>query len=159
MIEVPAAALAADRLAREVDFFSIGTNDLIQYTLAIDRGNESVAYLYQPLHPAILDLIRRVVEAAGRNGVRVSVCGEMAASPVSAVILAGLGVTELSMNPAAIPSVKQVIRAIRLADARALVEEALRLDSPGEIEALARQRVAELAPAEPAAALGGRPCA
>ena len=157
MIEVPAAALTADRLAREVDFFSIGTNDLIQYTLAIDRGNESVAYLYQPLHPAILDLIRRVVEAAGRNGVRVSVCGEMAAHPVSAVILAGLGVLELSMNPAAIPSVKQVIRAIRLGDARALVEEVLRLDSPGAIEALARARVAELAPAEPAAALGGRP--
>jgi phosphotransferase system enzyme I (PtsI) len=156
MIEVPAAALTADRLALEVDFFSIGTNDLIQYTLAIDRGNESVAYLYQPMHPAILHLIRRVVEAAAKSGVRVSVCGEMAAYPVAAVILVGLGVTELSMNPAAIPSVKQVIRAIRFGDARALVEEALRLDSPGEIEALARKRVADLAPAEPAAALGGR---
>ncbi|MEK7283790.1 MAG: phosphoenolpyruvate--protein phosphotransferase [Acidobacteriota bacterium] len=157
MIEVPAAALIADRLAREVDFFSIGTNDLIQYALAIDRGNESVAYLYQPLHPAILGLVRRVVEAAERTGVRVSVCGEMAASPVAAVILVGLGVTELSMNPAAIPSVKQVIRAIRLADARSLVEEALRLDTAGAIEELARRRVAALVPAEPAAAMGRRP--
>jgi phosphoenolpyruvate-protein phosphotransferase (PTS system enzyme I) len=156
MIEVPAAALTADRLSREVDFFSIGTNDLIQYTLAIDRGNESVSYLYQPLHPAILDLVRRVVEGAARSGVPVSVCGEMAASPIAAVVLAGIGVTELSMNPAAIPSVKQMIRAIRLGDARALVEEVLRLDSPGAIEALVRKRVAELAPAEPAAALEGR---
>lgn len=157
MIEVPAAALIADRLAREVDFFSIGTNDLIQYALAIDRGNESVAYLYQPLHPAILGLVRLVVEAAERTGVRVSVCGEMAASPLAAVILAGLGVTELSMNPAAIPSVKQMIRSIRLADARSLVEEALRLDTAGAIEALARRRVAALVPAEPAAAMGSRP--
>ncbi|MBI1950353.1 MAG: phosphoenolpyruvate--protein phosphotransferase [Acidobacteria bacterium] len=157
MIEVPAAALTADLLAREVDFFSIGTNDLIQYALAIDRGNESVAYLYQPLHPAILGLVRRVVDAAERAGVRVSVCGEMAASPVAAVMLAGLGVTELSMNPAAIPPVKQVIRAIRMADARALVEETLRLDTPAAIEALARRRVSELVPAEPAAALGSRP--
>ncbi|OLD62747.1 MAG: phosphoenolpyruvate--protein phosphotransferase [Acidobacteria bacterium 13_1_40CM_2_68_5] len=154
MIEVPAAALIVDRLAPEVDFFSIGTNDLIQYSLAIDRGNESVSYLYQPLHPAILGLIRGVVEAAARAGRRVSVCGEMAASPVSAVVLIGLGITELSMNPAAIPTVKQVIRALSAADARALVEEALRLDSAEEVEALARIRVAELVPREPQAALG-----
>ncbi len=141
MIEVPAAALIADRLAGEVDFFSIGTNDLIQYALAIDRGNESVSYLYQPLHPAILDLLRRVVEAAGQRGLRVSVCGEMAANPAAAVILIGLGITELSMNPAAIPSVKQVIRGLSLADARALVEEALRLDTAEAIEELARRRV------------------
>ena len=154
MIEVPAAALIVDRLAPEVDFFSIGTNDLIQYALAIDRGNESVSYLYQPLHPAILGLIRGVVEAAARAGRRVSVCGEMAASPVSAVVLIGLGITELSMNPAAIPTVKQVIRALSAADARVLAEEALRLDSAEEVEALARIRVAELVPREPQAALG-----
>lgn len=144
MIEVPAAALIADALAREVDFFSIGTNDLIQYALAIDRGNESVSYLYRPLHPAILLLVRGVVEAAGRRGLRVSVCGEIAAQPAAAVILIGLGITELSMNPAAIPSIKQVIRAVSLKDARALVEEVLRLDSAEAIEATARRWVEEV---------------
>jgi phosphotransferase system enzyme I (PtsI) len=149
MVEVPGAALIADRLAREVDFFAIGTNDLIQYALAIDRGNESVSYLYQPLHPAILDLVRRIADAAAHRGLRVSVCGEMAAHPAAAVILVGLGITELSMNPAAIPSVKQVIRAMSLADARALVEEALRLDSAGEIGELARRAVESWLPMEP----------
>jgi len=159
MIEVPAAALIAERLAREVDFFSIGTNDLIQYALAIDRGNESVSYLYQPLHPAILELIRRVVEAAGRAGRRVSVCGEMAANPVSAMVLIGLGITELSMNPAAIPSVKQVIRALSASDARALVQESLGLDSAEAVEELARRRLAELVPKEPWVAQGAHPWA
>ncbi|HKB07511.1 MAG TPA: phosphoenolpyruvate--protein phosphotransferase, partial [Candidatus Polarisedimenticolia bacterium] len=149
MVEVPAAALIADRLAREVDFFAIGTNDLIQYALAIDRGNESVSYLYQPLHPAILDLVRRIVDAAAHHGLRVSVCGEMAANPAAAVILVGLGISELSMNPAAIPSVKQVIRAMSLADARALVEEALRLDSAEAIGELARRAVEAWLPMEP----------
>ena len=144
MIEVPAAALIADRLMAEVDFFSIGTNDLIQYALAIDRGNEAVAYLYEPLHPAILALIRGVVEAAGRRGLRVAVCGEMAASPVAAAILIGLGITELSMSPAAIPAVKQVIRALRLQDARTLVDETLRLDTAAAITERAGRRVAEL---------------
>ncbi len=157
MIEVPAAALIAERLAREVDFFSIGTNDLIQYALAIDRGNESVSYLYQPLHPAILELVRRVVEAAGRAGRRVSVCGEMAASPVSAMMLVGLGITELSMNPAAIPTVKQVIRALSASDARALAHEALGLGDAAAVEELARRRLAELAPTESWAAQGAHP--
>lgn len=157
MIEVPAAALIADRLAREVDFFSIGTNDLIQYALAIDRGNESVSYLYHPLHPAILHLVRRVVEAAAHRGLRVSVCGEMASNPVTAVVLIGLGITELSMNPAAIPSVKQVIRALSLADARALVEEALRLDSAESIEELAKRKVEALVPREPSPVMEVRP--
>jgi phosphoenolpyruvate-protein phosphotransferase (PTS system enzyme I) len=157
MIEVPAAALIADRLAREVDFFSIGTNDLIQYALAIDRGNESVSYLYQPMHPAILELVRRVVEAAGRRGLRVSVCGEMAANPAAAIILVGLGITELSMNPAAIPSVKQVIRALSLADARALVEAALKLDSAEAIGELAKRKVAALVSKEPSPAMEVRP--
>src|SRR3989441_1686527 len=157
MIEVPAAALIADRLAREVDFFSIGTNDLIQYALAIDRGNESVSHLYQPLHPAILHLVRRVVEAAAHRGLRVSVCGEMASNPVTAVVLIGLGITELSMNPAAIPSVKQVIRALSLADARALVEEALRLDSAESIEELVKRKVEALVPREPSPVMEVRP--
>jgi phosphotransferase system enzyme I (PtsI) len=144
MIEVPAAALIAERLAAEVDFFSIGTNDLIQYALAIDRGNEAVAYLYEPLHPAILGLIRTVVEAARRRGLRVALCGEMAASPVAAAVLVGLGITEMSMSPAAIPAVKQLVRALRLQDARALADDLLRLDTAADIAGLAARRVAEL---------------
>jgi phosphoenolpyruvate-protein phosphotransferase (PTS system enzyme I) len=156
MIEVPAAALIADRLAREADFFAIGTNDLIQYSLAIDRGNESVSYLYRPLHPAILELIRRVVEAAARRGIGVSVCGEMAASPTAAIILIGLGVSELSMNPAAIPSIKQVVRALSLAEARLLVEEAMGLESGEAVEDLARRRLATIIPDQPRAAIEAR---
>jgi phosphoenolpyruvate-protein phosphotransferase (PTS system enzyme I) len=157
MIEVPAAALIADRLANEVDFFSIGTNDLIQYALAIDRGNESVSYLYQPLHPAILRLLRGVADAAARRGLRVSVCGEMAASPTAVLILIGLGITELSMNPAAIPSIKHVIRALSLGDARALAEEAMTLDSPQAIEEMARRRIRHLVPQDSAAPMEVRP--
>jgi phosphoenolpyruvate-protein phosphotransferase (PTS system enzyme I) len=148
MIEVPAAALIAERLAREVDFFSIGTNDLIQYALAIDRGNEAVAYLYEPLHPAILVLIRRVAEAAGAAGVSVSVCGEMAANPVAVVVLLGLGITELSMNPASIPPVKNLIRGLSIAESRAAVEEALRLDTAAEVDAAVRRRIPALSPTE-----------
>jgi len=148
MIEVPSAALMADRLAREVDFFSIGTNDLIQYALAVDRGTESVSYLYEPLHPAILDLLRRVVDAAQRLGRRLSVCGEMAGDPVSAVALIGLGITELSMSPAAIPAIKQVIRGVTARAARSMIDEAFRLDSGAAIEDLIRRRLLSLLPAE-----------
>ncbi|MBI4169595.1 MAG: phosphoenolpyruvate--protein phosphotransferase, partial [Acidobacteria bacterium] len=154
MIEVPAAALIAERLAQEVDFFSVGTNDLIQYALAIDRGNESVSYLYQPLHPAILALVRRVAEAAVHVGRRVSVCGEMAASPLSAAVLIGLGVTELSMSPASIPAVKQVVRGLSLKEARAIVEEAMRFDTAEEIGAAVRRRLAAVLPAEQVFLLG-----
>ncbi len=153
MIEVPAAALCADRLAAEVDYFAIGTNDLIQYTLAIDRNNESVSYLYRPLHPAILALIRRVVEVSSARGLRVSVCGEMAADPVAAVVLIGLGISELSMNPAAIPGVKQVIRSVAARDARSIVDEALELDTAAAIEEMVRRRVLALLPAEQACPL------
>ena len=148
MIEVPGAALIADRLAREVDFFSIGTNDLIQYALAVDRGTESVSYLYEPLHPAILDLLRRVADAAHRLGRRLSVCGEMAGDPVSAVALIGLGITELSMSPAAIPAIKQVIRGVTVRAARSMIDEALRLDTGAAIEDLIRRRLLSLLPAE-----------
>jgi phosphotransferase system enzyme I (PtsI) len=147
MIEVPAAALIADRLAAEADFLCIGTNDLIQYALAIDRGNASVSYLYEPLHPAILYLLRRVAEAGSRTGRRISVCGEMAANPIAAVVLLGLGITELSMAPAAIPAVKQLVRAVTLRQAREIVEEAFRLDAAADIEAAARRRLASLLPA------------
>ncbi len=147
MIEVPAAALIADRLADEVDFLSVGTNDLIQYALAIDRGNASVSYLYEPLHPAILYLLRRVAEAGARRGKRICVCGEMAANPIAAVVLIGLGITELSMAPAAIPAVKQLVRSVTLLQAREIVEEAFRLDTAADIEAAARRRLASLLPA------------
>jgi len=153
MIEVPAAALIAPRLAAVADFFAIGTNDLIQYTLAIDRGNEAVAYLYEPLHPAVLTLLRGVVDAATARGVRVSVCGEMAANPLFAVVLVGLGVTELSMSPAAIPLVRRVIGAITAQDARAIASEALALAHPTPPADLVRRRVITVLPPEVASLL------
>ncbi|OYQ35970.1 phosphoenolpyruvate--protein phosphotransferase [Niveispirillum lacus] len=117
MIEIPGAALAADSLASVSDFFAIGTNDLIQYTLAIDRGDEQVAYLYDPLHPAVLRLVQFTVEAAGRAGIPVSVCGEMAGDPRYAALLLGLGVRELSMAPGNLPLVKRRVRGMDLREA------------------------------------------
>ncbi len=148
MIEVPAAVMIADRLAHEVDFFSVGTNDLIQYVLAVDRTNESVAFLHRPLHPAILRMLRRVAEAGERGGLRVSVCGEMAADPLAAVVLLGLGFSELSVTPAAIPGVKEVIRRVPMSEARSIAAEALGLDTAGEIEDRVRDRILALLPAE-----------
>jgi len=136
MVEIPSAAITADILAKEVDFFSIGTNDLIQYTLAVDRVNERVAYLYEPYHPAILRLIRDIINAAHRENIWVGLCGEMAADPMTAIILIGLGIDELSMGPVAIPEVKRVIRNIRLADAQRLTEEILQMGTPAEIRCL-----------------------
>jgi phosphotransferase system enzyme I (PtsI) len=125
MIEVPSAAVVADLLARECDFFSIGTNDLIQYSLAVDRGNQQVAYLYEPLHPAILRLLRSIVSAGEDAGIRVCVCGEMAADPMMAIVLLGMGVHELSMSAVSVPPVKRLIRSIRLSEAKGLVEDLL----------------------------------
>jgi len=118
MIEVPAAALAADVLAREVDFLSLGTNDLIQYALAVDRGNESVDYLYQPHHPGVTRLIRLVVDAANASGTPLTLCGEIAADPESMSMLLGVGLRELSMQPRAIPTIRQAIAEIDVRDAR-----------------------------------------
>ena len=117
MIEVPAAALSADILARECDFFSIGTNDLTQYTLAVDRGNEHVAHLYDPLHPAVLGLIERSVHAGARAGIPVSLCGEMASNPLAMPILVGLGIGELSATPNAVPIMKEIVHALDSGDA------------------------------------------
>jgi phosphotransferase system enzyme I (PtsI) len=125
MIEVPSAAIISDTLARHCVFFSIGTNDLIQYSLAVDRGNESVAYLYEPLHPAILRLLKLVIVAGHQQGISVSVCGEVAANPMMAIVLLGMGIDELSMSAVSVPSVKRLIRSIRLSEAKLLAEEVL----------------------------------
>jgi phosphotransferase system enzyme I (PtsI) len=141
MVEMPSAVMVADLLAKEVDFLSVGTNDLIQYTLAIDRVNEHVGYLYHPLHPAILRMVRYVVEAGHAAGVRVGMCGEMAGEPMFSLVLLGLGLDELSMNATAIPVVKRVLREARLSAARALAEEVLSLPTAEMIEALVRERM------------------
>jgi phosphotransferase system enzyme I (PtsI) len=135
MIEIPSAALIADLLARQCRFFSIGTNDLIQYTLAIDRGNDRIAHLYEPTHPAVLRSLRHIVTEAHRAGIPAGVCGEMAGDPIYAPLLLGLGFDSLSMSPAWIPSVKYLIRAMRMSDARALAEEVLALESAPAIHA------------------------
>jgi len=135
MIEIPSAAATADLLAEKCAFFSIGTNDLIQYLLAIDRVNDRIAHLYEPTHPAVLRTLRQVVDEAHKRGLPVSVCGEMAGDPVFAPLLLGLGVDTLSMSPGWVPQVKYLVRAMKMADARALAAEALRMSSPREIYA------------------------
>jgi phosphoenolpyruvate-protein phosphotransferase (PTS system enzyme I) len=135
MIEIPSAAATIDLLASSCKFFSIGTNDLIQYLLAIDRVNDRIAHLYEPTHPAVLRTLKMIVDEAHRNKLPVSVCGEMAGDPVFAPLLLGLGVDALSMSPAWLPSVKYLVRAMKMSDARALAEEALRMGSPKEIYA------------------------
>ena len=135
MIEVPSAALVADELAREVDFFSIGTNDLIQYTLAVDRGNDLVAYLFEPFHPAVLRLIKRVTDAAHAQQIPVTVCGEMAGNPHSGLLLMGMGIDKLSMTPSALPEVKRAIRAASFDQLQALAEDVLDMHVIAEIRA------------------------
>lgn len=135
MIEIPSAAATADLLAKDCAFFSIGTNDLIQYMLAIDRVNDRIAHLYEPTHPAVLRALKQIVDEGRKQNISVSVCGEMAGDPVFAPLLFGLGVDCLSMSPAWLPSVKYLVRAMSMADARALAAEALTLSSPKEIYA------------------------
>lgn len=143
MIETPAAAVAADTLAERVSFFSIGTNDLIQYALAVDRLNERIAHLYEPSNPAIIRLIKMTVDAAHRAGIRISVCGEVGGDPIFVPLLLGLGVDELSTAPSVLPSVKYLIRHLNMADARELAEFATESKSGREIldrcEALIRK--------------------
>lgn len=142
MVEVPSAALIADLLAEEADFFAIGTNDLIQYSLAIDRSNENVSYLYEPLHPALLRLIKSIIEAGKRAGIPVSMCGEMAADPIYAIVLIGLGLEVFSMNPSSIPVIKNVVRSVRYKDCRRIAETALEKRTAQEIEEFIIESVA-----------------
>lgn len=139
MIEIPSAALAADCLAKRVKFFSLGTNDLIQYSLAVDRLNERIAHLYEPTHPAVLRLIKLTVDAANRRGIWCGVCGEMAGDPFLTPLLLGLGVHELSVAPAFLPRIKFLIRRLNMSEARELAEFALQCESGKEI--LARSEV------------------
>jgi phosphotransferase system enzyme I (PtsI) len=156
MIEVPAAALMADKLAKEVDFFSIGTNDLIQYTLAADRTNEAVSGLYSAADPAVIRLIRQVVEAARPRGLPVNVCGTMGGEPLYVTLLAGLGLRQLSMPPHQIPEVRRVVRAIGLADAEALAAEVLAMDTAEEVLAALRSALLRAAPDGPGRVNRGR---
>ena len=145
MIEMPSAALTADLLATEADFFSIGTNDLIQYTMAVDRVNEFVSYLYEPLHPSLLRLIGDVARAANAAGIPVTVCGEMAGEPMIAPILLGLGIRELSMSAVSVPEVKAAIRAMTVTEAQALIERVNKLATAAEIRAMVSEYVFGLA--------------
>lgn len=134
MVEIPSAALAGDALAKECDFFSIGTNDLIQYTLAVDRGNEKIAHLYQGFHPAVLKLIKETIDAARKNGIWVGLCGEMAADPLATILLVGMGVDELSTSAMAIPQIKKIIRSIKFEDAKIHAREVLKLSTIDEVK-------------------------
>jgi len=144
MIEVPAAVVIADLLAKEVDFFSIGTNDLIQYGLAIDRGNKQVAHMYQPLDPAVIRMIKHTADVARAHRIPVHMCGEMAGRPLHAPLLLGLGLNELSMNPQAIPLVKRMIRSISLADSKKVVKTVLGLRTAREVFEVLRDAFGEL---------------
>jgi phosphotransferase system enzyme I (PtsI) len=146
MIEVPSAAMTADLLAKECDFFSIGTNDLIQYYIAIDRGNQHVAYLYEPLHPAVLRTIKSVITAAHNEGIWVGMCGEMAGDPLCTMILLGLEIDELSMNAVSIPTVKRIVRSIRREEAAELTYQALTLPTAKEIELFVNREMARRFP-------------
>ena len=139
MVEVPATVLIASQLAAEVDFLSIGTNDLIQYALAVDRTNELVTDLYQPLHPAVLSMIRIVVEAGRRQRTPVALCGEMAASPECVPLLLGLGLRELSMSPRNIPPTKEVVRTVDVGDAEELARRCVAASTAGEVRELLAQ--------------------
>ncbi len=144
MIEVPSAALTAGAISRYVDFFSIGTNDLIQYSMAVDRTNVRTAHLYSPTHPAILKLISEVVGAGRKTGIPVGLCGEMAADPALAFLLIGIGVNELSMAPLAIPEVKQLTLLITLAEAEECARKTMNMDSASEINFMLKKKYAEI---------------
>lgn len=144
MIEVPSAAMTADIIAKEVDFFSIGTNDLIQYSIAVDRSNEKVAYLYEPAHPGVLRLIKNIIDVGHRAGIWVGMCGEMAGDPLFTLILLGLGLDEFSMPSIMIPEIKHIIRSVNMAQARQIAEEAVSLPTASEVESFVNRKFQEL---------------
>ncbi len=139
MIETPGAVMIADQLAAKVDFFSIGTNDLIQFTLAVDRSNERIASLYRPLHPAVLRLIKHAVDAGHSNDIWVGVCGEMASDPLTAVLLLGMGVDELSISPASVLAIKKFLRSVSYDEVRIGCAKAMQMETSGEIEEFLNQ--------------------
>lgn len=144
MIEVPSAAITADDLAKESDFFSIGTNDLIQYSLAVDRANEKVAYLYEPGHPAVLRLIKDVIDVAHANNIWVGMCGEMAGEPLFAFLVLGLELDELSMTPPRVPKIKELIRNVAFEDAKGIAENALNLPTAKEVERFLQEEIKKI---------------
>lgn len=144
MIEIPSAALTSDILAKEVDFFSIGTNDLIQYALAVDRANEKIAYLYEPAHPAVMKLIKNIIDSGHKEGLWVGMCGEMAGDPALTIILLGLGLDEFSASPIAVPEVKRIIRSVNLSNAKKIAVKALTLSTATQVEELARKALEAL---------------
>jgi len=146
MIEIPSAALTSDVLAKEADFFSIGTNDLIQYALAVDRVNEKIAYLYEPAHPAVLRLIKTIIENGHREKIWVGMCGEMAGDVALTIVLLGLGLDEFSTSPIIIPEVKRIIRAVKYEEAKKIAEKALSLATGKEVEEFARAKLKKLVP-------------
>jgi len=147
MIEVPSAAMTCDLLAGEVDFFSIGTNDLIQYALAVDRVNEKIAHLYEPTHPAILRIVKRIIDVGHEHGIWVGMCGEMAGEPTLSLLLLGLGLDEFSTSPVQLPIVKQVIRSVEYTFAQSVAQQALTLQTGKEVEAFLLSSLKQVAPA------------
>ncbi len=146
MIEVPAAVMTAESLAREADFFSIGTNDLIQYTLAVDRVNEKTAHLYEPAHPAVLKMIQKTIDAGHNENIHVAICGEMASDPMLAFILLGMGIDEFSMSAASILTVKRMVRSVKLQDAQRCAYDAMQLDTGQEVEEFVAEQLRKYMP-------------
>ncbi|MGB2599559.1 MAG: phosphoenolpyruvate--protein phosphotransferase [Candidatus Omnitrophota bacterium] len=146
MIEVPSAAITSDILAKEADFFSIGTNDLIQYSLAVDRVNEKIAYLYEPSHPAVLELIKTVIDNGHKNNIEVALCGEMAGDVYLTMILLGLGLDEFSTSPIAVPEVRKVVRSVKYSEAKAIADRAMTFTTGKEVLEFAKSKLEELVP-------------
>ena len=149
MIEVPSAAMTADILAKEVDFFSIGTNDLIQYSIAVDRSNEKVAYLYEPAHPGVLRLIKNIIDIGHKSNLSVGMCGEMAGDPIFTLILLGMGLDEFSMPSLMIPEIKHIIRSVSMPEAVSISQEALSFSTTKDVEGFAVRKLKELSVSRP----------
>jgi phosphotransferase system enzyme I (PtsI) len=146
MIEVPSAAIMAEQLAREVNFFSIGTNDLTQYTLAADRTNENVASLYSAGDPAVLRLIEQVVKAALKHAIDVNVCGEMSGEPIYTMLLLGMGLRQMSVTPHHIPEIKKIIRSVSIEEATQVAREALSLETARDVNNYLREQTRRILP-------------